>query len=423
MSVIAMKCIEKAIHPNADKLNVYKFTDNNRVYEIIANNENNYDINNVAAIVLGGLLKDGVTFIQPTNVRGVISYGMALGKVDVPIGTDLSDQYLIPQDNTSNVFIAWPDIEQLYNIRRYISEGKLPGGKIKYLKKIKLDGTNAGVQVLPNGKFSCQSRSQIITTESDNLGFARWAVSNKDIWEDVSKKIATRTSIFGEWAGIGIQKRCSISQINKKVFAIFAVLQDNKYIVDPEKIKKIIPETEDIKVISWYGESIEIDYTSLTTTNDSADPINKMVEEVEACDPWVKEVFGVEGMGEGLVFYPVLDDSGIIDKVYYDNYVFKAKGEKHQVVKNKKPAQAEPEKVDDVNAFVDLFVTDQRLDQFVQKIGLDQKKVGEFLKAFCADVEKESSAELAVAGLKWADVGKAVGNQARKWYLNKLKVS
>jgi hypothetical protein len=146
-----------------------------------------------------------------------------------------------------------------------------------------------------------------------------------------------------------------------------------------------------------------------------------MVGEVEACDPWVKANFGIEGLGEGIVFYPAPDKNGNVLKIDYDSYVFKAKGEKHQVVKNKQPAQLEPEKVQSIEAFVKLFVTEPRLEQFSTKVGVDQKKTGEFMKAFCGDVEKESKAELEASSLAWADVAKAVGNEARKWYIEQIK--
>ena len=33
--------------------------------------------------------------------------------------------------------------------------------------------------------------------------------------------------------------------------------------------------------------------------------INETILQVEECDPFVKDVFGVSGMGEGLVYVPI----------------------------------------------------------------------------------------------------------------------
>ena len=420
MTVKALKCIKVSQHHNADSLSVYKFTDGIEEYDIVANQENVYAVGDVAAVVLGGILKDG-TAIRPTNVRGVISLGMAMGKTNVDVGTDLSELFLQPDAPNEHCFIPWTDIEQIYNIRKYIADDKVPFRIVSYRGKIKLDGTNAAVQILPSGSVQCQSRSQVITIENDNLGFARWAQTKEKLWADAAKKITKRITIFGEWCGQGIQKRCSISQIGKKIFAIFAIMEGDHYIIDPGEIWDIVDTDDDVKIIGWHGDVITVDYSDKYQTQLAIDAINKMVEDVEACDPWVKATFGVEGLGEGIVFYPMPNADGRILKIEYDNYVFKAKGEKHQVVKNKKPAQLEPEKAESVEAFVKLFVTEPRLEQYATKIGIDQKKTGEFLKAFCGDVEKESSAELSASGMTWGEVAKAIGNEARKWYMEQIK--
>lgn len=419
MSVYAMTCVYVEKHPNADKLDVYTFRNNGEKFTIVANDTNNYVLGDVAAIVLRGLLKDG-TKVIPSLIRGVMSQGMALGKTKSKEGTDLSEEYL-----ASGVFHkSWPDISLFYVIRKYINEYNIPQKVYKYKSKIKLDGTNAGIQVLSDGNVVAQSRTSIITVNDDNMGFARWVDSQKQYW--TSLKSTDNITIFGEWAGAGIQKRCSISKIDKKVFCVFAVLVENesqtqKYVFDPEEIAKILGnKPSDVFILPWYGNEISIDFTSSESTQQSADVINKIVEDVEACDPWVKDTFGIEGLGEGVVMYPVTGDT-YVDKEFYDTFVFKAKGEKHNVVKVKAPVTIDPEVVANTEAFVKLFVTENRLEQFSSKTGFDQKKIGEFIKLFIADVEKESKAELDASRLEWKDVSKAVSTAAKLWYLEKLK--
>jgi hypothetical protein len=65
----------------------------------------------------------------------------------------------------------------------------------------KIDGTNACVVVTEDGRVGAQSRTRIVTPESDNYGFARWVAEN----EEELKKLG-RGHHYGEWAGPGIQR-------------------------------------------------------------------------------------------------------------------------------------------------------------------------------------------------------------------------
>ena len=97
MSVMAMKVVSESQHPNADALRLYTMSASGQeTVQIIANLDNLYQVNNVVAIALtGAVLKDG-TKIKPSKLRGVYSYGMALGKVEAEVGTDLSEIYCQP---------------------------------------------------------------------------------------------------------------------------------------------------------------------------------------------------------------------------------------------------------------------------------------------------------------------------------------
>ena len=421
MPVHAMTCLSVEKHPHADKLFVYSFRNKESTHPIVANDDNNYNVGDVAAVVTSGLLKDG-TKIRPALIRGVMSHGMAIEKVQAKEGDDLSDKYL-----ASGVFHkAWPDISLLYVIRKYIHDYHVQQKVYNYRAKVKLDGTNAGIQVLRDGSIHAQSRTAIITPEDDNMGFARWTFSNQSYWSSLAG--THDIVIFGEWAGKGIQKRCSISSIDKKVFCVFAIQIDpdtdaSKLLISPSEIEKILGTNKpsDVFVLPWYGDVVTMDYTTSDTSQACADVINKMVNDVEQCDPWVKDTFGISGLGEGVVLYPC--DEDIIDREFYSNFVFKAKGEKHNVVNVKAPATINPEVLASTDAFVKLFVTENRLEQFSGKTGFDAKKIGEFIKLFSADVEKESKAELEASNLQWKDVSKAVMGAARKWYLEKVQTS
>jgi hypothetical protein len=148
-----------------------------------------------------------------------------------------------------------------------------------------------------------------------------------------------------------------------------------------------------------------------------------MVSEVETADPWVAEVFGLRGLGEGVVLYPVegvaFDAEGGTDRDRYVDLMFKAKGEEHRVVRQKRPAQLDPEVARSVEEFVELMVTPARLEQGLEQVlggRMDLHRMGELLQWIGHDVQKESAAELAAAGLEWKQVAKAVSQAAQRWY-------
>ena len=78
----------------------------------------------------------------------------------------------------------------------------------------KIDGTNAQINFDTDGNILCGSRTREITPEVDNYGFATWAYSNQSkLFE-----ILGEGRHFGEWWGLGIQRRYGM---DKKVFSLF----------------------------------------------------------------------------------------------------------------------------------------------------------------------------------------------------------
>lgn len=82
----------------------------------------------------------------------------------------------------------------------------------------KIDGTNASVHILDDGRVLAASRNRYITPEADNFTFARWVKAN----EDELRVGLGVGSHYGEWWGSGIQRGYGLPQGEKR-FSLFNV--------------------------------------------------------------------------------------------------------------------------------------------------------------------------------------------------------
>ncbi len=430
MTVIVMEVLKVAAHPNADALRVYEFGADDKV-QVVANLSNVYEVGERVAVArVGSELKDG-TSIKSARLRGVDSFGMALGRHAAPVGTDVSAEFCVEPSASLGAapVITWPSVELLHHVRlglRSISEAHgtaLP--RVTYRAKVKLDGTNAGVQIHPDGRVVAQSRTQVLGGGADNAGFAAWVAENSEYFAGL--KGERLLVLFGEWCGQGIQKRAAISQVGRKLFAVFAAQSGDgasvaaEVEVEPQRLRALLPEHADVFVLPWLDVKFELDFADDAQAASEAERISAEVERVEAEDPWVKQVFGVSGLGEGIVLYPQLGESAL-DRQRMSELMFKAKGEKHQAVRQKRAAQIEPEVARGVDAFVELVLADARLEQGLAEAcqgSAEMPKIGAFLKWVAGDVQKECGRELEAASLTWEQVNRAISARARTWFMQR----
>lgn len=443
MSIVAMKVLSVSPHPDADALRVYRLgLAQGDPVVVVANLENTYEEGDRVAVArVGATLKDG-TRIRKARLRGVDSFGMVLERTDAEVGDDLTAVYGAATGDIGAVsvpVVRWTSIELLHSLRRTLSaahavdNSALPA--VEYRAKVKLDGTNAAVHALPDG-LAAQSRTKLLTPRDDNYGFARWLHGDARGWATGLHARVGRAVIFGEWAGQGIQRRTAVAALERPIFAVFAAqlgdpaTETARLVVEPERLRALLPVHPDVHVLPWYGDAIRLDFGDADALHASAATINGMVDDVEGRDPWVADVFGKEGVGEGLVLYPVaggnieFDDRGSADRDRYAALMFKAKGEKHRVARQKKAAQIDPEVAASIEDFVAMMVTPARLEQgLAEAVGgdLQMKRLGEFLAWVGADVRKESVAEIEAAGLEWKQVGRAVGVAARTWFQEQVR--
>jgi len=347
--------------------------------------------------------------------------------------------------------IPWPSIESFAHVYKSVEVYGTRVGptsiahkkSIEYKAKIKLHGTNAGILINNNEKIVLpQSRSKIISISNDNMNFASWVEETKQYWLNLGNILDNdgQVVIFGEWCGKGIQKNVAISNIDHKIFAIFAIqIGSNQIIFEPDMISLAlsIPSVsipKNVHVLPWFVSSenkdviININYLDKNSIKKEIEKIENLINNIDICDPWVKKVFNIEGHGEGLVWYPVnlSDENGNIERHFLSQYMFKTKGEKHKIVKTKKLIPIDPEKAKNINDYVNMFVTEDRLEQGVREINngqfvFDYKLIGPFIGWISKDIKKEGEEELIASNLEWKSVTKEIAQKARNWYLQKLK--
>ena len=293
---------------------------------------------------------------------------------------------------------------------------------VEYRGKVKLHGSNCAVQVTSDGVFA-QSRTALLTPADDYKGFAAFVQNHESYFRSLQPGIV----VFGEWCGPGVEKGMAISQTSGKQFAIFAVKVGDQVIYEPAAVRKYVPAEGApslLHVLPWEGDAFAVDFGSREQLETVAARVNERVAAIEREDPWVKATFGLSGLGEGMVFYPVTVDGKPFSKgpERLSQLMWKAKGEKHRTAGTKTAAQVDASAVASIDEFVKLMVTDARLEQGLGAVAggvRDPKLTSKFLGWVAADVEKESAAELAASRLTWTQVEKAVQARARQWFQQK----
>lgn len=76
--------------------------------------------------------------------------------------------------------------------------------------------------------------------------------------------------------------------------------------------------------------------------------------------------------------------------------------------------------MESIQKFVEYAVTNNRLEQGIQEVGLDQKFIGQYIGWVNRDINKEEADTLEASNLSMKDVGKKISDKARAFYLDKL---
>lgn len=306
-----------------------------------------------------------------------------------------------------------------------IYDPTLPRPTISFHGTVKLHGTCAGVSFHPElGIWAC-SKERIITPEQDNAGFAQFVKWNENTFARLALDAAARHelnmndsifTIYGEWAGQGIQKGVAISQL-PKAFYIFGL-----------KVSPLSVEGDD--AAKWYEHSlledkaarifnvkhfptykIDIDFNNPQL---SQNRLGEITLGVEAECPIAREL-GVSGIGEGVVWTGFHNER---------RYCFKVKGEKHSVSKVKTLASVDTEKLNSIKEFVESVVTPQRVEQAISIVcqgNPDIKKLGDVIRWVHNDIVKEELDTMSANGIEVKDIGSQVAAAAKQIFFQKMK--
>jgi len=316
-------------------------------------------------------------------------------------------------------------IEQFRNVIRKVKEnhdyqGKDESGNaiyshtsdyptIKFRGTVKIHGTNAAVvKYKSDERIEFQSRERVLSLEQDNAGFMLAMLNTNWIGALERFNFNEYVAVYGEWCGGNIQKGVAINGL-PKMFIIFGIKIDDVWI----DLRADFQDNENniYNILQFPTYEMDIDFNNPELSQNKLIELTMAVE--EECP--VGKFFGVSGIGEGIVWTSVDNE----------DFKFKSKGEKHSASKVKTLNAVDTESLEGLKEFVDLAVTENRLEQGIQYLtemgfSLDQKSTGQFLGWMVKDVIKEETDTIVANQFDAKKVKSAVSNKARIWFLNRV---
>lgn len=277
---------------------------------------------------------------------------------------------------------------------------------LKFDATVKIHGTNAAIVFYADGSQKYQSRERELTLEEDNAGFMQ-AMSSKDLHRlrtqlESYTEYSSEIVVFGEWCGGSVQKGVAVSQLKEKIFVIFQVLINGK----PVDWKASDHKNGIYSIFDFPHWEVEIDFNN---PSEAQNEIVKLTQEVENQCP-VGKYFGIDGVGEGIVLRCQTDP----------NLFFKSKGEKHSCSRVKTLAEVDPAKLKSVTEFIDYAVTENRLNQGLERFSLENKNIGSYLQWVVKDIAEEEADVLVNSQLEIKDVSKQISQKAREFFFSKM---
>lgn len=338
--------------------------------------------------------------------------------------------------------ISYPKIHQFANVIRGITrkctfmgydetekpiyDGSIEKPVLTCYGTVKLHGTNASICYNSDDGFWVQSRNQILRN-SDNCGFKKFCDDNKvEMTEIINNiieehKIDTKlytVSVYGEWAGKGVQKNVAISEL-EKAFYIFGVKITKPS--DPEFVNYWLPyekyrfKSDSIwNIYEFQTFEVEVDFNNPKLSQEKFYELTKMVG--DECP--VAKHFGVSGIGEGIVYK--CDYKG-------ETHTFKCKDERHageSRVKKVKKGNSELETK--LLKITNMVTPVWRLKQMFDKItnnseDMSRKYIAGYIKLVLDDIVEEESVVLEENDVNLKQIRSYISNICRKYFIEQSK--
>ena len=329
-------------------------------------------------------------------------------------------------------------VKELARLRQHAT--RAPPTHYHLTGTVKLHGTHADVIATradgsDGWQFTYQSRNRVLTSQSDNLGFAAFmdnipATDRAELFDSVrlaydtsvgGTEPVTRIHLAGEWCGSGIQHGVALDRL-PRMFVLYGVkVNDVWQPFTHYGHVSLEPAHRVYNVLRVPAYRVVVEWDAI----DEALPrLQALTAAVEAECPFALSVGGVSGVGEGIVW--------VCDELCGDSSGwFKTKGDKHAVSKvpdllRASAAAADTKaKLQHAEPFVDAAVTEQRLRQGLEylremQLPLTRASIGEFIRWVWADVQKEEADSIAELGIDRAALGRAVTKRALEWFQRAL---
>lgn len=292
---------------------------------------------------------------------------------------------------------------------------------------VKLHGTNAAVSLQDN-KIVCMSRNNIV--DSGHNGFVEMVNNNEEVFIDMFQTINAPDgiipTIYGEWAGEGIQKGVGVAQF-EKCFYLFGVRltkiegeEQHSVWLDSIQVGELFGNDKIKNIHQFPTYSIKVDLNNPKESQNQLIDITNLVEK----DCPVSRQLAIEKnldvgelVGEGVVWECFIGDV---------RHNFKVKGEKHSVSKVKTLVEIDPIKLASVNEFVERVVTENRVKQAMSEVvprdvmGVSKQDTGAVLKWLMSDVLAEESQVLYESNLEVKDVAPKLNSTAKSMFFKLL---
>lgn len=329
-------------------------------------------------------------------------------------------------------FVAYPKIPQFSGVVRAIRmasdfKGLDENGeaiyemglypKVTFNGSVKLHGTNAGVCFAPGEGISPQKRSCIMENPTGHFNFCTWVEAHRtellnllsDMHASLGLSDDVQLTMFGEWAGAGVQKSVAISELPKG-FYMFDIRSFDRVTEEYKWLEYQPVRSTFFKNIEEFPTyTVEVDFNDPSgAQNEFVDITNKIEDECP-----VAKALGESGLGEGAVW-----------KTEYkgQRYIFKVKGEKHSISKVSSLAQVDPEIVKNTNDFVEYACTENRIMQGIVEVNATERKdMGPLMKWISNDIVTEEAATLEASHLEWKNVASQIARKVKDVYFKHIE--